>query len=162
MLSLKSLFCSQRYKTEHGSTTQRDVSDDDVSSHGEMKQSMSSRSMADFMQEINTALQEQRIDEKKAERLRECVHCGDWADVAFNLLCVQIPEKRKGEGYSCRVCQVPKKGHTCTYCLVCSIPEKKYKKDDEHVCMYCPMCFEVGKKNKKLVQVQGDGHVCPY
>ena len=126
-----------------------------------MKQSKSSRSMADFMQEINTALQEQRIDEKKAERLRECVHCGDWADVAFNLLCVQIPEKRKGEGYSCRVCQVPKKGHTCTYCLVCSIPEKKYKKDDEHVCMYCPMCFEVGKKNKKLVQVKCEGHVCP-
>ncbi|KAL3826996.1 hypothetical protein ACHAXA_000060 [Cyclostephanos tholiformis] len=119
--------------------------------------------LEDFVQKINTALQEQRIDEKKAERLRECLQCGDWVDVAYSLLCVQIPEKRKGEGYySCRVCQVPKKGHTCKYCHVCSSPEEKFKKDDEHVCMYCPMCFEVGKKNKKLVQVQCEGHVCPH
>jgi hypothetical protein len=112
---------------------------------------------------IDTALQEQRIDEKKAERLRELLRSdGDWIEKAYSLLCEQIPMKRKGNGYSCRVCQVPKKGHTCMYCHVCTTPEKKLKKDDEHVCTNCPMCFEEGKKNKKLVQVVCGGRGCPH
>jgi hypothetical protein len=118
--------------------------------------------LEDFVHTIDTALQEQRIDEKKAERLHECLQSGDWPEVAFSLLCEQIPMKRKGNGYSCRVCQVPKKGHTCMYCHVCSTPEKKLKKDDEHVCINCPTCFEVGKKNKKIIQVQCEGHVCSH
>ena len=118
--------------------------------------------LEDFIQTIDEALQDQRIDEKKAERLHKCLQSGDWPEVAFSLLCEQIPMKRKGNGYSCRVCQVPKKGHTCMYCHVCSTPEKKFKKDDEHVCINCPTCFEVGKKNKKIIQVQCEGHVCPH
>ncbi len=131
-----------------------------------MKQPKSHRidRKVEFMQTINTALQEERIDEKKAERLCKCLHKDNWVDVAYSLLREQIPAKRKGEGYyySCRVCQVPKKLHTCKYCHVCSTPEEKFTKDDEHVCMYCPMCFEVGKKKKKLVQVKCEGHVCPH
>ncbi len=162
-------------KNTASSEKKRTVSDDDENICGERKMRKmclnpkesttevpkATVTLDDFVQKINTALQEQRIDEKKAERLRECLQFGDWAEVAFSLLCVQIPEKRKGEGYSCRVCQVPKKGHMCTYCHICSTPEKKYKKDDEHVCINCPTCFEVGKKNKKIIQVQCEGHVCP-
>ena len=177
---------------EQESKTKREVSDDDVSSDGEMKQPKS-RSVTksihtkedfiqtiaealqeeridekkavteeDFIRTIDEALQEQRIDEKKAERLHECLQSGDWTYVAFSLLREQIPMKRKGNGYSCRVCQVPKKGHTCMYCHVCSTPEKKFKKDDEHVCMKCPMCFEEGKKKKKLVQVVCGGRECRH
>jgi len=118
--------------------------------------------MEDCISTIEAAVSEHRIDAKKAERLQECLESGDWSEVAFSLLCEQIPMKRKGKGYSCRVCQVPKKGHTCVYCHVCSTPEKKYKKDDEHVCINCPTCFEVGKKSKKLIQEICEGHVCPH
>jgi hypothetical protein len=163
-------------KNTASSETKRDVSDDDEINFGKNKileecfdtkkstteQPKSTVTLEDFIQTIDTALQDQRIDEKKAERLHECLQSGNWPEVAFSLLCEQIPMKRKGNGYSCRVCQVPKKGHTCMYCHVCSTPEKKYKKDDEHVCIYCPTCFEVGKKNKKIIQVRCEGHVCPH
>lgn len=118
-------------------------------------------SMEDLMHIIDTALSEHRIDEKKVERLHECLESDSWSKVAYTLLCEHIPLKRNGKGYSCRVCQVPKKGHTCTYCHVCSTPKKKYEKDDEHVCINCPTCFDFGKKNKKLIQVKSKGHVCP-
>ena len=118
--------------------------------------------LEDCMSTIGSAVSEKRIDEKKAERLQECLRSGNWSEIAFSLLCEQIPLKRKGKGYSCRICQVPKKGHTCMYCHICSTPEKKFKKDDEHVCINCPTCFEVGKKAKKLVQIKCDGHVCPH
>ena len=157
------LYLIPTWANGQGSKTKREVSDDDVSSHCEMKQPKSRRvTEEDFVQTIDEALQDQRIDEKKAERLHKCLQSGDWPEVAFSLLCEQIPMKRKGNGYSCRVCQVPKKGHTCTYCHVCSTPEEKFKKDDEHVCMKCPMCYEVGKKNKKIIQVVCGGSECPH
>ena len=105
---------------EQESKTKREVSDDDVSSDGEMKQPKSRRvtksihieedfiqtidealqeerkdkkkavTKEDFIRTIDEALQEQRINKKKAERLHECLQSGDWADVAFSLLCEQI------------------------------------------------------------------------
>jgi hypothetical protein len=176
--AVKKITCNDQNNKKNiaSSEKKRAVSDDDEiivgrknilkECHGTKKSTTeepkSTVTLEDFIQTIDTALQEQRIDEKKAERLHECLQSGDWADVAFSLLCEQIPMKRKGNGYSCRVCQVPKKGHTCMYCHVCSTPEKKFKKDDEHVCMNCPTCFEVGKKNKKIIHVRCEGHVCPH
>ncbi|KAL7535448.1 hypothetical protein ACHAXR_006499 [Thalassiosira sp. AJA248-18] len=122
----------------------------------------SGRTMEDFTNTIDEAIREHRIDEKKTARLRECLQSGDWSEIAYTLLCEQIPLKRKGKGYSCRVCKVPKKGHTCPFCHVCSTPTKAFKKDEEHVCFNCPTCFEFGKKNKKLIQVKCEGHVCPH
>lgn len=122
-----------------------------------------SKTIDDCMNIIDQALEEQRIDKKKAERLYGCLQIGgDWSGVAFSLLCEQIPMKRKGKGYSCRVCQVPKKGHTCVYCHICSTHESKYKKADDHAHVNCPICYEIGKKNKKLVQIKLEGHKCAY
>lgn len=166
-------------KKEERAKNKRAVSDDDESSQGEKKMPKSRRGpnkpmettntteqsvamMDDFISTIDDAVREQRIDEKKAERLHECLQSGDWSEVAFSLLCEQIPLKRKGKGYSCRVCLVPKKGHSCLYCHVCSTPEKMFKKDDEHVCFNCLVCFEDGRKKKKLIQVNREGHVCPH
>ena len=118
--------------------------------------------MADCVNTIDKAVSEQRIDEKKAARLHDCLQAGNWSGVAFSLLCEHIPLKRNGNGYSCRICLVPKKGHTCAYCHVCSTPKNKFKKGDEHVCINCPTCFNVGKKKKKLIQIKRDGHVCPH
>ena len=126
------------------------------------KDTSPSMSKQDFKNTIDKAVSEDRIDEKKAARLNECIQEGDWSEIAYNLLCEQIPMKRKGKGYFCRVCEVPKKGHACPYCPVCSTPESKHKKTDEHVCFNCPTCFEMGKKKKKLWQVQCEGHDCPY
>ena len=162
-------------KNTASSEKKRAVSDDDEINFGRkkiLKECLCTKkstteepkftALEDFVQTIDEALQDQRIDEKKAERLHKCLQSGDWPEVAFSLLCEQIPMKRKGNGYSCRVCQVPKKGHTCMYCHVCSTPEEKFKKDDEHVCMKCPMCYEVGKKNKKIIQVVCGGSECPH
>ena len=122
------------------------------------------RTMDDFNNTIDDAVREQRIDNKKATRLQECLQSGDWSEVAFSMMCEQIPLKRKGKGhYECRVCQVPKKGHKpCPYCHVCSTATNKFKNDEEHVCFNCPLCFDAGKKKKKLIQVKREGHVCPY
>ena len=122
------------------------------------------RTMDDFNNTIDDAVREQRIDNKKAARLQECLQSGDWSEVAFSLMCEQIPLKRKGKGhYECRVCQVPKRGHKpCPYCHICSTATNKFKNDEEHVCFNCPLCFEAGKKKKKLIQVKREGHVCPY
>ena len=121
-----------------------------------------SKTIDDCMNIIDQALEEQRIDKKKAERLYGCFQLGDWSGVAFSLLCEQIPMKRKGKGYSCRVCQVPKKGHTCVYCHICSTHGSKYKKADDHAHVNCPICYEIGKKNKKFVQTPLKGHTCPH
>ena len=115
--------------------------------------------MENFIDSIDKTVYEQRIDEKKAERLHECLQSA-WDKVVFCLLCEQIPFKCNGKRYSCRVCLVPKKGHTCPYCHICSTPKKMFKKNDEHVCLNCPMCFDDGKKKKKLVQIKCEGHVC--
>lgn len=120
------------------------------------------RSLKDFSHIIETALQGGRIDEKKASRLDLCLAAGDWSEVAYFLLCEQIPLKRKGKGYFCRICQEPKKGHSCPFCPICSTSEDRIRNDDDHVCFNCPVCFEAGKKEKKLVQITREGHVCPY
>lgn len=90
-----------------------------------------------------------RIDEKKASRLRNCLNS---EDVVGLLLCEQIPAKRPGKGYHCRVCQVPLKGHVCPYCPVCSTSNTRFEKNDSHVCKNCIKCYDLGKKRKKLVQ----------
>ena len=118
--------------------------------------------MEDFTLTIDKALQEGSIDEKKATRLYECLDAGSWSEVAYTLLCEQIPLKRKGNGYTCRVCQVPKKGHNCIYCEICSTPDDQHEKTVDHVCINCPKCFKVGKANKKLVQIRSAGHECPH
>ncbi|KAL9190267.1 hypothetical protein ACHAXT_007478 [Thalassiosira profunda] len=119
------------------------------------------RTSDDFDHTIDGALSEGRIDAKKATRLRDCLKAGDWSEVAYSLLCEQIPLKRKGKGYCCRICQVPKKGHNCPYCHVCSIPDgEKFKK--EHDCFNCSVCYLDGKRNKKLVQVRRGGPDCPH
>ena len=121
------------------------------------------RTIEDFKNTIDDALEDDRIDCKKAVRLRGYIQAGDqWSHVAYNFMCENIPSKRNGKGYSCRVCEVPKKGHRCLYCHVCSIPAKKYRADDKHNCINCTICFNVGKKNKKLVQIECKGHVCPH
>ena len=122
------------------------------------------RTMDDFNNTIDDAVREQRIDNKKATRLQECLQSGDWSEVAFSMMCEQIPLKRTGKGhYECRVCQVPKKGHKpCPYCHVCSTATNKFKNDEDHVCFNCPLCFDAGKKKTKLVQVKREGHVCPF
>eukprot|EP00571_Detonula_confervacea_P002858 CAMPEP_0172329804 /NCGR_PEP_ID=MMETSP1058-20130122/61074_1 /TAXON_ID=83371 /ORGANISM="Detonula confervacea, Strain CCMP 353" /LENGTH=250 /DNA_ID=CAMNT_0013046995 /DNA_START=1608 /DNA_END=2360 /DNA_ORIENTATION=- len=149
----------------------RSVSDDDECPHGSKKIMLKScrgnnTPMAitpeDCMNIIEDAFRDGSIDENKYARLHECIQAGDWSEVAFSLLCENIPLKRRGKGYSCRVCQVPKKGHTCPYCPICSTPENKIKKNDEHVCINCPMCYEIGKKKKKMIQVKCEGHVCPH
>lgn len=112
---------------------------------------------------IETALEERRIDEKKAKRLRDCIYERNWADVSYRLLCEQIPKKRKGKsGYQCRVCLVPLKGHTCPYCPVCSTAHIKFMKSESHNCVNCPACFDAGKRRKKVVQISVDGHACPH
>ena len=112
---------------------------------------------------IETALSDQRIDSKKAERLRDCIREGNWADVSYRLLLEQIPKKRRGKsgGYQCRVCLVPLKGHMCPYCPVCSTSHIKYLKSESHNCVNCPACFYAGKRRKKVVQISVEGHVCP-
>lgn len=108
---------------------------------------------------INKAEKEERIDSNKANRLRDCLNSDD---VIMLLLREQIPTKRPGKGYKCRVCQVPVKGHVCPYCPVCSTPQNKFEKDDDHICTHCIKCYDEGKKRKKLVQVHKTGHICPY
>ena len=121
------------------------------------------KSMEDFMLTIALALEEGSIHEKKTTRLYECLDAGSWSEVAYTLLCENIPLKRKGKGYyACRVCQVPKKGHDCMYCDICSTPNDKHEKTDVHVCINCPRCFKIGKRNKKLVQIRSMGHECPH
>ncbi|EJK63745.1 hypothetical protein THAOC_15578 [Thalassiosira oceanica] len=111
---------------------------------------------------IEKALSENRIDAKKADRLRDCIDERNWADVSYRLLCEQIPKKRKGNsGYQCRVCLVPLKGHICPYCPVCSTAQIKYLKSESHNCVNCPACFHAGKRRKKVVQIRVEGHVCP-
>ena len=163
------------------SNTKRSVSDDDESSQGAKKMRHKSpsggvkkskvstnatqkpaRTMDDFNNTIDDAVREQRIDNKKAARLQECLQSGDWSEVAFSMMCEQIPLKRKGKGYCCRVCAVPTKGHICPYCHVCSTAENKFMKSDLHVCFHCPACFDHGKKKKKLVQIKTEGHDCPH
>eukprot|EP00984_Skeletonema_dohrnii_P002060 scaffold688_cov138-Skeletonema_dohrnii-CCMP3373.AAC.5 len=105
---------------------------------------------ATYSELIDKAEAEERIDTKKAGRLRACLHS---EDIIRSLLTEQIPDKRKGRGfYSCRICQVPTKGHLCPYCPVCSTPTTKFSKNDSHVCINCVKCFDEGKKRKKLVQ----------
>lgn len=108
---------------------------------------------------IDKAQNEERIDAKKANRLR---HCLNSKDAVMMLLCEQIPTKRPGRGYECRVCQVPVKGHICPYCPICSTTQNKVEKHDDHICINCIKCFEEGKKKKKLIQVNRTGHICPH
>ena len=137
----------------------RSISDDDEE---EAATFQSAISITEMELTINQALEENRIDQAKADRLNECLQAGDWSEIALSLLTEQIPRKRRCGGYTCRVCQVPKKGHTCQYCEICSTPQNRIKKDNDHVCFNCPTCYKIGKKNKKLVQVKSEGHVCPH
>ena len=138
----------------------RSISDDDDDEATATFQSAIPITDLDFT--INQALEEKRIDQAKADRLHECLQAGDWSEIALSLLTEQIPRKRPGVGYTCRVCQVPKKGHTCQYCEICSTSQNRIKKDNDHVCCNCPTCYKIGKKNKKLVQVKSEGHICPH
>ena len=106
---------------------------------------------------IDKAEAEKRIDAKKASLLRACINSDD---IIRALLCEQIPDKRPGNGYVCRVCKVPLKGHCCPYCPVCSTPKDKIKKNDSHTCKNCIKCFDEGKKRKKLVQLSKDKCTC--
>lgn len=108
---------------------------------------------------IDKAQSEERIDAKKANRLR---HCLNSKDAVMMLLCEQIPTKRPGRGYKCRICQVAVKGHICPYCPICSTTQNKVEKHDDHICINCTKCFEEGKKKKKLIQVNRTGHICPH
>ena len=117
------------------------ISDDDQSS------SASKKIYFDF---VNKSEKEKIIDSKKANRLRECLNSND---VVLSLLKVNIPDKRPGKGYKCRVCQVPVKGHLCPYCPVCSTHQMKFNKNKNHNCRNCVKCYDEGKMRKKLVQL---------
>ena len=56
-------------------------------------------SLEDCKNTIDNAVSEERIDEKKAARLHECLQAGNWSEIAYSLLCEQIPMKRRGKGY---------------------------------------------------------------
>mmetsp|Transcript_15810 Transcript_15810/g.23457 ORF Transcript_15810/g.23457 Transcript_15810/m.23457 type:complete len:212 (+) Transcript_15810:117-752(+) len=129
-----------------------DVNDkDDIRKQTIQQPTNSDAKMKNCFDIIDKAEAEERIDAKKASRLRDCLHSDDAITL---LLCEQIPHKRRGKGfYKCRVCEVPIKGHVCPYCPVCSTPQQKIEKNDDHVCINCIKCYETGKKRKKLVQV---------
>ena len=80
----------------------------------EFKEMKAERSEDDFEYTIDEALRDKRIGSMKATRLHECMQSGDWSEIAYSLLCEQIPLKRRGKGcYNCQVCLIPKKGHAC-------------------------------------------------
>ena len=109
---------------------------------------------------IDDAENEERIDAKKAARLRELLDTESMADMVFSLICEQIPLKRKNV-YKCKICEVALKGHTCRYCPLCSTCDKRNPKEG-HICIYCQACFDYGKKKKKVVKILREGHDCPH
>lgn len=72
------LSAEKERKTE---TKKRSVSDDETFS----------KTKNDFEYIIENALEEKRIDQFKADRLYGSLSSGDWSEVAFNLLCENIP-----------------------------------------------------------------------
>ena len=106
---------SKMSSNQHSRKKRRSVSDDDDDDDGATATFQSAISITDLEFTINQALEEKRIDQAKAGRLNECLQAGDWSEIALSLLTEQIPRKRRGGGYTCRICQVPK---TCSCCFV--------------------------------------------
>lgn len=118
--------------------------------------------MRDACITIDNAETDGRINAGKAARLRGyCDPIRPYLETIFCLVCESIPTKRNGSVYQCKVCEVPKIGHVCKYCPVCSTSKIRNKKED-HSCKFCIKCFEAGKKNKKVVKKKREGHTCPY
>lgn len=120
--------------------------------------------LQDCQQCIIQAYTEKRITHQKALRLRECLESTCPFEIIHKLLNEQIPQKRfkTREGYKCRLCAKPLKGHVCPYCPVCSTADKLHPKDGKHTCFNCPQCFEAGRKKKRLVQIKIGEGTCPH
>jgi len=120
--------------------------------------------LSDCKDYIENALSEKRITSHKASRLRHCLQSSSREEIIYQLLREQIPNKRSkvSEGYKCRLCNVPLKGHVCPYCPVCSTDTNKYLKDGNHTCTNCPQCFDVGRRKKKCIQIKIGENSCPH
>lgn len=120
--------------------------------------------LADCQQCIENALADKRISCSKYTRLSDCLKSESPTEIIYQLICENIPNKRSKttDGYKCKLCVKPLKGHVCPYCPVCSTPYDKHAKDGEHACFNCPQCFEAGRKKKRLVQIQVGTETCPH
>ena len=103
------------------------------------------------MEKLEDLKSEGRINNSKAGRIERIIQSeGSGGKIVVELFDKLIPKKRVK--YSCRICEVPKKGHDCPYCEVCSTsdPGKQYKKG--HECLNCSECYFREKRKKKIYQ----------
>lgn len=88
------------------------------------------------MKAFEDARSNSRMKDTKAESIRKLLQSGDSCkEIIIGLFDEFVPKKRtkRGadgedhptEGYGCRICQVPIKGHVCLYCEVCSTSKDK-------------------------------------
>ena len=115
--------------------------------------------IADIVEIFENLRSNSRMDDAKAEDIKKILQSeNSWKNVVADLLKEFIPKKRGS--YQCRICLVPRKGHTCPYCEVCSTSADKHKKG--HKCFNCSICFYEAKKKKRLVQVRVGSGDCKH
>ena len=117
----------------------------------EVIQAPTQEDIACLLEKVKTLKSNKRISKSRADNIEKIMKSkGSWKKIVDNLFdeFTPTPRTKCKEGYKCRICEVPKRGHNCPYCEVCSTSDNKVIKKG-HKCPNCHTCFDKGKAEKK-------------